>query len=100
MKGPALKTVTDEQLGHVIELGERIASGEVNLVELDERSLEARGKKGKYANFNKSLKATQSSSPIREPKRGRTLTVVHLLRRERGLSDARPCPSLGPPFPL
>lgn len=41
---PAFRNMSEEQLEEAIALGEKIASGEVDLVELDEWSLEARGK--------------------------------------------------------
>lgn len=44
---PAVKTMTESQLKRAIELGGKIARGEVDLVELDEWSLEARGKEKK-----------------------------------------------------
>lgn len=47
LKAPAVKNMNTSQLIAAIELGEKIATGEVNLVELDERSLELRGKKSK-----------------------------------------------------
>jgi len=48
LKGPAVKNMTAAQLQACIALGERIAEGKANLVELDERSLKLRGKtKGK-----------------------------------------------------
>lgn len=48
LKGPAVKNMTSAQLQACIALGERIAEGNADLVELDERSLKLRGKtKGK-----------------------------------------------------
>lgn len=45
---PAVRSMNEEQLKRAIELGEKIVSGEVDLVELDQSSLDARGKsKGK-----------------------------------------------------
>jgi O-6-methylguanine DNA methyltransferase len=44
---PAIRTMSGEQLRNAIELGEKIGTGEVDLVELDERSLAARGKQSK-----------------------------------------------------
>lgn len=41
---PALRNMSDEQLREAIELGEKIERGDVDVVELDERSLSARGK--------------------------------------------------------
>jgi O-6-methylguanine DNA methyltransferase len=47
---PALRSMSDEQLREAIELGGKIEKGEVDLVELDERSLSARAKLGKSGN--------------------------------------------------
>ena len=47
VKSPAYKNMTRSQLEDAIELGEKIATGQVDLVQLDERSLELRGKKSK-----------------------------------------------------
>ena len=44
LKSPAVKNMSTAQLEACIELGEAIASGKVNLVELDQRSLTVRGK--------------------------------------------------------
>ena len=47
LKSPAYKHMTSEQLQAAIDLGERLATGKANLVELDNRSLDLRGKKRK-----------------------------------------------------
>ncbi|EGP84874.1 uncharacterized protein MYCGRDRAFT_94925 [Zymoseptoria tritici IPO323] len=47
VKAPAIKNMTEAQLGDAIRLAEEVVSGEADLVELDERSLRLRGKKGK-----------------------------------------------------
>lgn len=47
VKSPAWKNLTRDQLVSAIELGESIAVGERSLIELDEKSLELRGKKSK-----------------------------------------------------
>lgn len=47
VKAPAVKNMTVEQLRDALALGERVANGEADLVELDWRSLELRGKGGK-----------------------------------------------------
>lgn len=49
LKSPAVHNMDSKQLEAAINLAERIASGEVNLVALDNRSLELRGKKRKAA---------------------------------------------------
>lgn len=47
LPSPAYKHMSETQLRAAIALAERIAAGTVNLVELDERSLQLRGKRGK-----------------------------------------------------
>ncbi|KAG8630346.1 hypothetical protein KVT40_001965 [Elsinoe batatas] len=47
IKSPAYKNMSEDQLREAIDLGEKIAKGDVELVELDERSLEVRGKTSK-----------------------------------------------------
>ena len=44
VKAPAAKNMSAHQLGRAVHLAEEIADGKANLVELDERSLELRGK--------------------------------------------------------
>lgn len=47
LPSPAYKHMSEAQLRAAIALAERIAAGTANLVELDERSLQLRGKRGK-----------------------------------------------------
>ncbi|KAI5365353.1 Putative methylated-DNA-[protein]-cysteine S-methyltransferase, active [Septoria linicola] len=47
VKSPAYKNMSETQLKGAIALAEKIANGEANLVELDEQSLQLRGKKSK-----------------------------------------------------
>jgi O-6-methylguanine DNA methyltransferase len=47
VKAPAVKNMSSDQLQAAITLGEQIATGKANLVELDERSLSLRGKQSK-----------------------------------------------------
>lgn len=47
IKSPAYKNMTEAQLNAAIKLGEDILGGHADLVELDEESLQVRGKKGK-----------------------------------------------------
>lgn len=49
VKSPAVKNMTIEQLQDVVALGEKLATGEADLVELDTRSLRLRGKASKGA---------------------------------------------------
>ncbi|PVH88748.1 hypothetical protein DL98DRAFT_477371, partial [Cadophora sp. DSE1049] len=44
IKSPAYKNMSREQLERSIELGQKVLDGDVDLVELDEKSLEVRGK--------------------------------------------------------
>ncbi|PSK56490.1 hypothetical protein B9Z65_6114 [Elsinoe australis] len=53
LKAPAYRNMGRGQLKAAIGLGERIAAGEVNLVELDERSLGLRGKGSKVGRKGK-----------------------------------------------
>ncbi|GAB1728783.1 hypothetical protein NU195Hw_g6522t1 [Hortaea werneckii] len=47
IKSPAVKNMSEDQLRTAIDLAERLASGEADLVALDERSLKVRGKRSK-----------------------------------------------------
>ncbi|KAI6872250.1 hypothetical protein KC323_g1645 [Hortaea werneckii] len=47
IKSPAVKNMSEDQLRTAIDLAERLASGKADLVALDERSLEVRGKRSK-----------------------------------------------------
>ncbi|KAI7456312.1 hypothetical protein KC351_g19006, partial [Hortaea werneckii] len=47
IKSPAVKNMSEDQLRTAIDLAERLASGKADLVALDERSLEMRGKRSK-----------------------------------------------------
>lgn len=61
VKAPATKNMTEQQLQDAIRLGNEIADGKANLVELDERSLELRGKKSK-ASISTAKKRKHDSS--------------------------------------
>lgn len=49
IKSPAVRNMTVEQLSNALALGEKVANGEADLVELDRVSLKLRGKKEKKA---------------------------------------------------
>ncbi|KAK6437877.1 hypothetical protein LTR95_005931 [Oleoguttula sp. CCFEE 5521] len=67
VKSPAVKNMSEEQLTNAISLAERLANGEANLVELDERSLELRGKTSKTGAKRKA--PTESKPDVKpEPK--------------------------------
>ena len=52
LKGPAVKNMTAEQLQNCVNLGQAIADGKENLVELDDKSLSGRGKAPKKRKHN------------------------------------------------
>lgn len=56
VKSPAIKNMSGAQLKNAIELAEQVANGAADLVALDERSLELRGK-------NKKRKASERDAP-------------------------------------
>jgi O-6-methylguanine DNA methyltransferase len=63
LKKPAVKNMSAEQLTAAIELGEKIRSGDIDLVALDMQSLEVRGKgekKPKKPSLREESKKTQS----------------------------------------
>ncbi|KAL9637928.1 MAG: hypothetical protein Q9164_001881, partial [Protoblastenia rupestris] len=68
LKSPAVKHMSSEQLEQCITLGEAIADGKVNLEELDERSLAARGKASKTTkrkrDGNEGTSGATPSSPL------------------------------------
>lgn len=68
LKSPAITHMTDDQLQECISIGEAIANGNANLVELDERSLAVRGKLSKIK--RKWEDNTSKKPPI--PKRKKT----------------------------
>lgn len=60
IRKPAVKHMSDAQLRLAIELAHKIQRGEANLVELDRRSLEARGKnEGKYGGKSNDATSTK-----------------------------------------
>lgn len=68
IKSPAYKNMSREQLEQSIELGQKILDGNANLVELDERSLEVRGKT-KRGGKRKSDRGKESKSTEPEAKK-------------------------------
>lgn len=55
IKAPAVKHMTETQLRDAIDLADKIVKGEADLVALDERSLELRGKKSKQKDSIRNL---------------------------------------------
>lgn len=70
MKSPAIKNMTTIQLQTAIDLAEKLATGEANLFELDQKSLQLRGKKEKKRKMNDS----ESLSPV--PKKSKKDATV------------------------
>lgn len=66
IKGPAVRTMSDEQVEACIRLGEKIANGEANLVDLDEESLAVRGKGSKAGGKRK---RDDDGKPVDETKK-------------------------------
>ena len=56
LKAPAIEYMSRAELKQCIELGEAIAEGKVDLVDLDEKSLAVRGKASKTSNTNRKRK--------------------------------------------
>lgn len=69
VQAPAVKNMTLEQLGLCIQLGQGIAEGREDLVVLDRRSLEVRGKKGRGG--KRSLEVGDGKLPRKMAKRGK-----------------------------
>jgi len=94
IKSPAYKNMTKEQLKSVIELGRKILDGEVDLVELNKRSLLLRGKgtggsskvdgkrkreleltsKGDIGRIDHAVKRSKSSDPSTDAKKQHSST--------------------------
>lgn len=69
---PAVKHMTVEQFRTAIQLGEKIKSGEANLVELDKQSLISRGKsEGKYKESAKRKREDEIEKPA-SPKKSKS----------------------------
>jgi len=91
---PAVKHMNLEQLNQCIELGEAIAEGRANLVELDEQSLAARGKsKGKGQ--KRKMAEPIDDSPPRSKKTKTTKARGH----QQDIRTALGLPPTPPKFP-
>ena len=69
LKSPAVKHMTEPQFKAAIKLAEKIAGGEENLVDLDERSLELRGKKSKQPSKRKLDHEDKMTETVKQKKR-------------------------------
>lgn len=65
VKSPAYKNMLRDQLMDAIDLGEKVATGQVDLVELDERSLGFRGKRSKVG-IKAEARAGSEQGKVRE----------------------------------
>lgn len=88
IKSPAYKNMSKEQLEASIELGQDILRGEKNLVDLDNLSLELRGK-GKHASGKASGKVPRVSTGKRKRQ---DLDTENEARKISGASLAKPAP--------
>ncbi|KAK4501806.1 hypothetical protein PRZ48_007615 [Zasmidium cellare] len=70
IKSPAIKNMTATQLQSAIDLAEKLATGEANLFELDQKSLQLRGKK------EKKRKADDASGKVPTPKKSKKDATV------------------------
>lgn len=78
LKSPAINNMGEEQLRSAIELAEKIAGGEANLVELDERSLGLRGKKSKQPGKRKAGDEKNSAKPTKKRRDDETISSYFL----------------------
>ncbi|KAF2171127.1 hypothetical protein M409DRAFT_64076 [Zasmidium cellare ATCC 36951] len=75
IKSPAIKNMTATQLQTAIDLAEKLATGEANLLELDQKSLQLRGKKEKK---RKSDDTTSTSPNSKKLKKSMTVSSYFL----------------------
>lgn len=75
---PAVKHMTEQQLEVAIRLAERIAGGEANLVELDDRSLQLRGKKPKVPSKRLATINDEATNPTKKRKGNETISSYFL----------------------
>jgi hypothetical protein len=69
VSSPAVKNMSMEQLEAAIQLGDRLAAGDADLVVLDDRSLRLRGKKGKSI-MPRQKEPSNTSPQIQKAKNG------------------------------
>lgn len=75
IRSPAIKNMTETQLQSAIELAEKLAAGEANLEDLDQKSLQLRGKQPKK---RKADDRGSSSSPAKKSKKDATVSSYFL----------------------
>ena len=68
VKSPAVKHMTQPQFDAAIDLAEKLATGEADLVSLDERSLELRGKSGKSLKRKQTQESADKLESMAKPK--------------------------------
>lgn len=69
LKKPAVQNMSETQLKHAIALGKKIQHGEADLVELDRKSLVARGKsEGKYGDKKRKMEENQDEQNKKQKK--------------------------------
>ena len=100
LQPPAVKNMSARQLEACIELGEAIAEGKVDLVELDRRSLTVRGKslKGEEKRKRKRDDVSIDRAPPDTKKKAKQAAVRSQERRQQQ-SDIRAAMGAPPPTP-
>lgn len=76
LKSPAIKNMTASQFQTAIELAEKLVKGEENLEDLDQKSLQLRGKE--KTKKRKADDAKSTSSPSKGPKKDATVSSYFL----------------------
>lgn len=103
LQKPAIKHMSEAQLRIAIKLGQQIQHGEVDVVELDRRSLEARRKnEGKYnkdkqeaqGGKRKRLQQEEASSSPKKQKQnnGKKQSTIGFARKNTGNENSLPSP--------
>lgn len=104
IKRPAVRNMGAAQLKEAIEMGKKIQNGQVDLVQLDQQSLEARGKgEKKYGSAAKRTReddrgksgAQQMSSPKKQKRDQKTQSILSFARKSDGVDGKAQLPSPG-----
>ncbi len=95
LKSPAVKNMSTQQLEACVELGEAIAEGKIDLVELDQRSLMVRGK----MLTGEKRKREEEGSPGLDGARERGMKKFKISSARSQQSDIRAAMGAPPPTP-
>ena len=99
IKSPAYKNLSREQLEKSIELGKKILDGEVDLVELDNRSLRLRGQ-GEKVSGKASGKFLAASPAKRKREVGKDDEEQEAKKRKSPPPETKPLAELSPEKPI